>query len=207
MSSIKKQDKRELILKAATRVFARKGYHASRTVEIANEAGVAEGTLYNYFKSKEDLLISIFEENWKMFLKAAKEIASLSVHPDEKIDAILDLSLNMFGKDKDIAEVILVELRQSRKIFSEKHISMVLDFLEILESVIAEGIEKGIYRKDIDTKVVRAILFGTVEGVLLSWILSQEHPAYKKRKVKFTLKDAKRTIMNIYREGITLRDN
>lgn len=198
-------DKKWMILKGAIKVFAKRGFHRARTAEVAKAASVAEGTIYNYFKGKDDLLVSIFEEVWGDFTRRLRAESSKLDDPAEKMALILDETFNLFENDPALAEVFLVELRQTNKIFSSRPTMVFLDFLELLEDTMREGIRDGIYRKDVNLQVLRAFLFGGVEGVLLAWLLSQTHPEYKRRKVSFSLRAARETLLKTFREGMGVR--
>jgi TetR/AcrR family fatty acid metabolism transcriptional regulator len=193
--------RKELILKAAIKVFARRGYSRARTAAIAREAGVAEGTIYNYFKSKDDLILTIFEETWRELIKDLKQKLLPHQDPIEKMAMVLTAVLDLFRKDPDLAEVFLVELRQSGKCFSDKPMSLILEFLDLLEKIIREGMALGVIRKDIHTKVARCLLFGAVENVLLSWLLRQTHPEYFKNEKPYTLDEAKATLLKLFGTG------
>lgn len=198
-------DKKWMILKGAIKVFAKRGFHRARTADVAKAASVAEGTIYNYFKGKDDLLVSIFEEVWGEFTRRLRSQTSVMEDPGEKMAFILDETFTLFENDPALAEVFLVELRQTKKIFSTRPTMVFLDFLELLEDTMREGIKKGVYRKDVNLEVLRAFLFGGVEGVLLGWLFSQTHPEYKRRKAGFTLKAARDTLMKTFREGMVPR--
>ena len=166
-------DKREAILRAATRVFAHNGYFNSKVADIAREAGVADGTVYLYFKSKEEILHSIFDRSVDEALDAArKEIAVIS-DPREKLRQIALLHLERLGADRDLAVVFQVELRGSTKFMEEFSAAGFAEYLELIRSTFEEGQSAGVFRPDLNAKVVAKILFGALDEMATNWILSK----------------------------------
>lgn len=193
------------IIKAAVKVFARYGYSRARTSVIAREAGVAEGTIYNYFQSKDDLIITIFEQTWRVLIESLREALALIHDPIEKMSVVLTTVLDLFEKDPDLAEVFLVELRQSGKCFSDQPMALIHEFLDLLEEILNEGIARGVIRKDIHLKVARGLLFGAVENVLLDWLLSRTHPEFFGKEKRYTLAEAHETLMKLFGSGFFLK--
>jgi TetR/AcrR family fatty acid metabolism transcriptional regulator len=166
-------DKREAILRAATRVFARGGYFNSKVADIARDAGVADGTVYLYFKSKEEILHSIFDRSvGDAISEARKKIASI---PDarEKLREIAHLHLERLGADRDLAVVFQVELRSSTKFMEEFSAAGFAEYLALIRSTLEEGQRAGVFRQDLNAKVVAKILFGALDEMATNWILSK----------------------------------
>lgn len=165
-------DKREAILRAATKVFAGRGYFNSKVSDIAGEAGIADGTVYLYFKSKDEILHSIFNRAMAEFITEGKaEIAQLD-DPIAKLKRIAELHLSRLGADRDMAIVFQVELRGSTKFMQEFSAAGFSDYLDIIRSTIAEGQTAGVFRDDIKPIVAAKILYGALDEMVTNWVLS-----------------------------------
>jgi TetR/AcrR family fatty acid metabolism transcriptional regulator len=166
-------DKRQRILRAATRVFARKGYFASRVSDIARRAGVADGTIYLYFRNKDDILVSLFDEVMAEHIaKGRLEVEALS-GARERLHAIAAHHLRLFGENQDLAVVFQVELRQSTKFMERFTASWFKDYLDLLTEVIEEGQRDGSLRPDLPRKLVAKAFFGALDEMVTSWILGR----------------------------------
>jgi TetR/AcrR family fatty acid metabolism transcriptional regulator len=165
-------DKREAILRAATRVFAHNGYFNSK-VAIAREAGVADGTVYLYFKSKEDILHSIFDRSVDDALAAARKQIELISDPRDKLRRIALLHLERLGADRDLAVVFQVELRGSTKFMEEFSAAGFAEYLSLIRSSFEEGQRAGMFRADLNANVVAKIFFGALDEMATNWILSK----------------------------------
>ena len=166
-------DKREAILRAATKVFATNGYFSSKVADIAQEAGVADGTVYLYFKSKEEILHSIFDRSMEEAITAGRqEIAELQ-DPREKLRRIARLHLERLGMDRDLAVVFQVELRGSTKFMEEFSGGGFADYLGMIRTVFEEGQAQGLFRQELDANVVAKIFFGALDEMATNWILSK----------------------------------
>ncbi len=194
-------NRKALILKAAIKVFARHGFSRARTAVIAREARVAEGTIYNYFKSKDDLILTIFEQTWRDLIRALRKALQPIHDPIQKLIVVLTTVIDLFESDPQLAEVFLVELRQSGKCFSSQPMTVILEFLDLLEEILKEGIAQGVIRKDVNTKVARGFLFGAVENILLGWLLRRTHPEFFKKEKPYPLDEAKETLMKLFGTG------
>jgi len=166
-------DKREAILRAATRVFAHNGYFNSKVADIAREAGVADGTVYLYFKSKEEILHSIFDRSVDDALAAARKQIELISDPREKLRRIALLHLERLGADRDLAVVFQVELRGSTKFMEEFSAAGFAEYLSLIRSSFEEGQRAGMFRADLNANVVAKILFGALDEMATNWILSK----------------------------------
>lgn len=165
-------DKREAILRAATKVFAGRGYFNSKVSDIAGEAGIADGTVYLYFKSKDEILHSIFDRAMAEFIAEGKrEIASLD-EPTEKLKRIAELHLSRLGADRDMAIVFQVELRGSTKFMQEFSAAGFSEYLDIIRTTIADGQKVGVFRDDIKPIVAAKILYGALDEMVTNWVLS-----------------------------------
>src|SRR5215204_6153788 len=156
-------DKRQAILRAAIKVFAGKGYFNSKVSDIASEAGIADGTVYLYFKSKDEILHSIFDGAMEAFISEGKRELADIPDPAEKLKRIARMHLERLGADRDLAIVFQVELRGSTKFMREFSAAGFAEYLDIIRETIAEGQEQGAFRKDLKPVVCAKILYGALD--------------------------------------------
>ncbi len=166
-------DKREAILRAAIKVFAVKGYFNSKVADIAGEAGIADGTVYLYFKSKEEVLHSIFDRAMSEFIEEGKREIELIATPEDRIRKIAKLHLEKLGSDRDMAVVFQVELRGSTKFMQEFSAAGFSEYLDIIRQTIEDGQNAGVFRNDIKPIVCAKILYGALDEMVTNWILSK----------------------------------
>ena len=167
-------DKREAILRAAIKVFAGNGYFNSKVSDIAAAAGIADGTVYLYFKSKEEILHSIFDRAMEEFISEGKrEIAEIK-EADKRLKRIAELHLERLGADRDLAIVFQVELRGSTKFMEEFSAAGFAEYLGIIHKTIEDGQKMGIFRKDLNAIICSKILFGALDEMVTNWILSKK---------------------------------
>ncbi|MBX3242911.1 MAG: TetR/AcrR family transcriptional regulator [Acidobacteria bacterium] len=167
-------DKRSTILRAAIKVFAGKGYFSSKVSDIAREAGIADGTVYLYFKSKDEILRSIFDQAMEDFISEGKrELKDVSSPPD-KLSKIAGLHLEKLGSDRDLAIVFQVELRGSTKFMREFSAAGFADYLDIIRATIEDGQKDGIFRDDIKASTAAKIFYGALDEMVTNWILSEQ---------------------------------
>ncbi len=173
----KRSDKRERILDGALKAFARKGFYNTKVSEIASEAGVADGTIYLYFKNKDDLLISLFEDRMEWIIdRLTTELKALGGDPVAKFRRMVTIHCRLAVENPDLAEFITVELRQSAKFVKEYKNPKFGDYLKILQSLVEEGQATGVMRDDVDVRLVSRACFGALDEVLLQLTLSQATP-------------------------------
>ena len=166
-------DKREAILRAGIRVFASKGFFNSKVADIAGEAGIADGTVYLYFKSKDDILHSIFDRAMADFIaEGEKELEGIE-SPDLRLRRIAELHLERLGADRDMAIVFQVELRGSTKFMQEFSAAGFHEYLEIIRMTIEDGQKKGMFRSDLKPVVAAKIFYGSLDEMVTNWILSK----------------------------------
>jgi len=169
-------DKRVRILSAAERVFAKRGFFAARVSEIAKDAGVADGTIYLYFKSKDDLLISLFESRMEQ-VNTALQAAIASVpasKPADQLRAFIRTYLKLVHDEPAAAEVLTIELRQSSKFMKEYENPQFADFLRTLGGIIAAGQAKGQLDDEIPAHVAARMIFGMLDELALAWVLARQ---------------------------------
>jgi TetR/AcrR family transcriptional regulator, fatty acid metabolism regulator protein len=170
-------DKREAILRAAIKVFAQKGYFSSKVADVASEAGIADGTVYLYFKSKEEILHSIFDRAMEEFIAEGKrEIENIGDIQD-KLRKIATLHLEKLGADRDLAIVFQVELRGSTKFMEEFSAAGFAGYLDIIRETIAEGQQQGLFRNDFNPIICAKIFYGALDEMVTNWILSKQNYA------------------------------
>jgi TetR/AcrR family transcriptional regulator, fatty acid metabolism regulator protein len=169
--STAQEDKRRLILDAAVRVFAQKGYHTSRVGDIAEEAGVAHGLLYHYFRSKEELLVTIFRETWRDVLDAVRAVEETDETARERLAGIAKILLRAWRRDPDLVRVLVREVTRS------SHLQQRIDEIDAafsgLERIIARGQADGEFRADVDARMVSYVFYGALEEILTGWVLGQ----------------------------------
>lgn len=166
-------DKRELILRAATRVFAQHGFFQSQVADVARVAGVAAGTVYLYFKGKDDLLVSIFERSMNEFIAEGRAAVSGMADPAERLRRIAHLHLGRLGRDKHLAVVFQVELRQSVKFMERFSATFLQDYLKLIREAIADGQACGAFRRDISATTATKMFFGALDELATNWMLSR----------------------------------
>jgi TetR/AcrR family transcriptional regulator, fatty acid metabolism regulator protein len=186
--------KRESILRAATRVFARNGYFNSKVADIARAADVADGTVYLYFKSKEEILHSIFDQNMAEAIAAGRVLIEKLRDPGEKLRRIAMLHLERLGADRDLAVVFQVELRGSTKFMQEFSAAGFAEYLGLLRKTFEEGQRSGVFRKDLSAKLVSKILFGALDEMATNWIIS---------KRKYKLEPMAEVVMDVFLNGVS----
>ena len=167
-------EKRKRLLHAAIQTFGRRGFHEAKIAEIAAEAGVAEGTVYLYFRNKEDLLGCVFDETMDEVLAEARAIRSGAGTAAEKLTALVGRHLSFIGQDRDLASVFQIELRRSARLVERFSRSKLSEYFRLLDGVLKEGIASGELRKDLDPRIGARILFGAADEILSEWLLSGE---------------------------------
>jgi len=167
-------DKREAILRAAIKVFAGKGYFNSKVADIACAAGIADGTVYLYFKSKDEILHSIFDRAMGEFIDEGRRELAAIPEPEAKLRRIAELHLEKLGADRDLAIVFQVELRGSIKFMQEFSAAGFAEYLDIICKTISDGQETGAFRMDLNPVVCAKILYGALDEMVTNWILSKK---------------------------------
>lgn len=192
---MKSIDKHKKIIRAAIKVFAKKGFFNARISDIAKEAKVADGTIYLYFKNKFDILISVFDQEVG---KLTSQVIPLlkDVHdPRKKLKIFINNHLEEMRKNRHLAEVIHIELRQTNKLIREYRKNEFNKYLAIAGEIIQEGQDQNIFRRDIDTDLFQQILFGSLDEVSRVWGLSNPTPK------EFTVEMVTEQISNLFQKG------
>ena len=191
--AVPSSDKRELILGAATRVFARSGYFNSKVADIATEAGIADGTVYLYFKSKDEILHSIFDRAMARFIgEGRSQLAKLEA-PVDRLRKIAEMHLERLGADRDLAIVFQVELRGSTKHMQEFSAAGFAEYLDIIRETIESGQKRGNFRSDIKPITAAKILYGALDEMVTNWVLSSR---------KYPLAPMAEEVLKIFLKGV-----
>lgn len=187
-------DKRDLILRAATKVFAQNGFFNSQVADVARVAGVAAGTVYLYFKSKDDLLVSIFERSMRTVLADGRADTRAIADPAARLRRIARLHLERLGRDRDLAVVFQVELRQSVKFMERFSETFLQDYFKLIRDAIAEGQHSGAFRKDISATTATKVFFGALDEMATNWVLSRR---------KYDLAAEADAVADLFLNGVT----
>ncbi|MDT7541119.1 MAG: TetR/AcrR family transcriptional regulator, fatty acid metabolism regulator protein [Acidobacteriota bacterium] len=186
-------DKREAILRAATKVFAGSGYFNSKVADVARVAGVADGTVYLYFKSKEEILRSIFDRGVGEVLSEASARISAVSDPREKLREIARLHLERLGANRELAIVFQVELRGSTKFMEEFSAAGLAEYLRLIRETFEQGQRSGHFRANLNPKIVAKVIFGALDEMATNWILSQR---------RYKLAPLADTVLDIILDGV-----
>ena len=189
----KSNGKYEAILRAAIKVFAGSGFFNSKVADVAREAGVADGTVYLYFKNKDDMLVSIFNHYMDEALAAGKARLGEVEDPIEKLRRIVHAHLERLGRDRNLAVVFQVELRSSTKFMEQFSATKVTEYLELIREVIEEGQRQGVFRSGLNTKVVAKVLFGALDEMATNWVLSRK---------RYSLVSTAQPVLDVFLNGI-----
>jgi TetR/AcrR family fatty acid metabolism transcriptional regulator len=188
-------DKRARILDAAERVFAKAGFYNAKVSAIAEAAGVADGTIYLYFKSKDELLINLFEERMERINDSLRQALALEQSGVKRIERVIHMHLDLAAERRHLAEVICLELRQSAKFIKEYANPKFAEFLRVLADAIADGQKTGELRADVDAHIVSRALFGALDELSLQWLV----------KGKPELAELKNQVTHLFVDGLRAR--
>jgi TetR/AcrR family fatty acid metabolism transcriptional regulator len=166
-----RREKRDLILDAAIKVFARTGYHGSRVSEIAAEAGIAYGLVYHYFRNKEEILHTIFEERWGGFLDAVESIADAPQSTEEQLVAVASLVLGAYRLRPDWVKVLVLEIQRSSRVTDPVQIRAVGRLFQLVARILRRGQERGELRGDLDPEIACTVFIGALELAITSLVL------------------------------------
>ncbi len=175
--SQKTGDKRDLILRAATKLFARRGFFNTQVADVAREAGIAAGTVYLYFQSKDDLLISIFERTMLQGIEAARQALVGVSDPVERLRRLARVHLERLGQDRDLAVVFQVELRQTTKFMERFSATLLQDYLQAIRDAIGDAQTAGRFRREVSSTFAAKVLYGALDEMATNWILSRRRYA------------------------------
>jgi len=165
------EEKRRLLLDAAVRVFARKGYHASRVGDIAEEAGVAHGLLYHYFPSKEDLLRSVFRETWRALIDTIRSVEETGDPAPEQLRKVAQILLRSWRRDPDLVRVLVLEVARSQHLRGE--MDEIGESFAAIQEIVERGQAEGSIRPDLDARLASYVFYGGIEELLTGWVLGR----------------------------------
>jgi TetR/AcrR family transcriptional regulator, fatty acid metabolism regulator protein len=194
--AVGRPDKRTLITEAAIVVFAEKGFHHARVSDIAKRAGVADGTIYLYFKNKEDLLLSIFEEKMDFLLVELDKALAGADDPIERVRRFVRFHFAQVKENRAAAEVLQVELRLSNKFLKEYRPEKLWAYLGVFGQIVRDGQATGVFRSDLDPFVAMWSFFGALDELAMQWVLSR-------KSEKFSLDDAADQVASVFLRGMS----
>ncbi len=195
----KDKSKHEKIIEGAIKVFARKGFYNAKVSEIAREANVADGTIYLYFKNKDDILISLFEEKMDLIIHRMEEELAKVDDPLVKIKTFVEHHLKLVKENKHLSEVIQIELRQSSK-FMRRYLPVkFLNYLDLIGKIIEEGKHAGVVREDVIPAIAKRAIFGALDEMSLYWVLAKKH--------KYSLEQSIEQMSNMFIDGLRVTEN
>ena len=191
------KEKRRLILRAAIRVFAEKGYHTCRVQDVATEAGVAYGLVYHYFGSKEELLETIFRRTWSRMLEAVQEVERSGAAAREQLVQVAHIVLSAWQADPDLVRVLVREVARSPQL--QQEIDEIQHAFAALERIVAQGQETGELRQDLNPRLAAWILYGALEEILTGWVY-ERLPAGEAE-----VEEAERAVADLLYSGLVAR--
>ena len=189
-------DKPQQIIDAAVRVFARKGYYNARVSDIAKEAGIAAGTIYLYFRTKDDILVTLFREKMTEFVGTVRK--AIADEPDAvaKLRRLIHLHFELLERHPELAEVVQVEQRQGQKFFRGASAHEISSYFALIGSVLEEGVAEGRLRPTLPVKIATKTLFGAMDQMATSWVLG---------KRGYQLADTADAVADIFLQGVAVR--
>jgi TetR/AcrR family fatty acid metabolism transcriptional regulator len=187
-------EKYQRIIHAAIKVFSQKGFFHAKVADVAKAADVADGTIYLYFKNKDDLLISIFEHSMDYFIQQANTDLAKATDPEDKLTRFISLHLNEVKKNPNLSQVLQVELRSSTKFMKEYKPEKFFQYTQIIEDIILEGQAAGVFNQTINAAMVKRSIFGAIDELALEWILT--------KKKRYELEDAAKQLSELLLNGI-----
>ena len=192
-SRVDRPDKRDAILRAAIDTFAARGFFTAQVADVARAAGIAAGTVYLYFKGKDDLLISIFERTMKEAIAEGRSTVAGLADPADRLTEIARLHLGRLGRDRELAVVFQIELRQSTKFMERFSATQLREYLGIIRDVIADGQATGAFRADLNPTLGAKLFFGMLDEMATNWILSRR---------KYSLVSEADAIVDLFVRGV-----
>ena len=164
-------DKRRLILDAAIRVFARRGFHSCRVSDVADEAGVAYGLVYHYFDSKEEILNTLFAERWQLMLDTIAEIdARDDANAREKLYLVASFIIDSYRHEPDLMKVIIVEVTRAANSFARTHLATIQEAFAGIQRIVEQAQQDGYFRTEVTPRFAALAFYGVIEQALTGWI-------------------------------------
>jgi AcrR family transcriptional regulator len=169
-SSANAAEKRRVILDAAVRVFARQGFNQCRVSDIADEAGVAYGLVYHYFRSKDEVLDTLFLERWNVLLDVIRDLDGRDVAPRDKLYAIASFIVDSYRHDPELMKVIIVEVTRAANSFGQTHLVKIREAYGLIAEIVAKAQEQGAFKDTVTPQFAAMAFYGAIEQVLTGWI-------------------------------------
>jgi len=191
---MKSANKHAKIIQAATKVFAKKGFFNARISDIAKEAKVADGTIYLYFNNKFDILISVFEEEIGNLIDTIKKQLDKESDPRRKLEIFISRHLGVMKKNKNLAEVIQIELRQTNKLIRDYRNNKFSEYVDIISAIIKEGQDKNLYRADIAPGIAKRAIFGALDEIARIWNLNLDS--------NYSVEETTRQVIDLFHLGL-----
>ena len=191
---MKSADKHSKIIRAATKVFAKKGFFNARISDIAKEAKVADGTIYLYFNNKFDILISVFEQEIGKLVEQIKALLSKEENPQKMLEIFITRHLTEMKKNRNLAEVIQIELRQTNKVIRDYRNNKFSEYVDIISMIIKKGQQENIYRKDILPGIAKRAVFGALDEIARVWNINLD--------TNYTVEEAAQQVTKIFLAGM-----
>ncbi len=193
---MKAVNKHSKIITAATKVFAKKGFFNARISDIAKEAKVADGTIYLYFNNKVDILLSVFEEEVGNMIVQIQQLLAKETDPRKMLEIFTTKHLMVMKKNKNLAKVIQLELRQTDKLIKEYRNNKFSQYIDIIADIIILGQEQNIYRADIQPEIAKRAFFGSLDEISRVWNTSLE--------TNYTVEETTNQIIHIFLSGLLI---
>lgn len=194
----KKGIKHQKIINAAVKVIAHNGYHQAQVAKIAREAGVADGTIYLYFKNKEDILISVFHEKMGIFIKKIEKEIEEKQTAKEKLLALISLHFSQLQDNHDLALLTQLELRQTNKELRMKINTVLEPYITLIGSILEEGIQEKLFVSDLNIKLARQMVFGTIDEIVTNWVI---------KDFKYNLTELAEPVLQLLMNGFCHKSN
>ncbi|MEA3221829.1 MAG: TetR/AcrR family transcriptional regulator [Thermodesulfobacteriota bacterium] len=195
-----KETKRNLILNAAIKVFAQRGYYGSRVSDITEEAGIAYGLVYRYFRSKDDVLISIFEDRWSRYLKMIEKIDRDFFDPRDKLSSVIQYIFKSYQQNPDMMKVLIMDTPRLDKFYEEDNQRLYNQVFEKIASIVKEGQDKEIFRKALSPILGAYIFHGAVDAVIRQYVYNLDE--LEKREI--SVNDARDHIVDFIVKAFTI---
>ncbi len=188
--------KREIILNAAIKVFAEKGYYSCRTLDISGEAGVAYGSLYQYFKSKEDILLSIFNENWDALLTRMEKINRTVTDPTEKLLAVFGFIFRSYQRNPNLMKVLIMDVPRLKQFYNPENWKSYNRFFTAIADIFQEGQKKGLFRRDFSPLIASFVIYGAMDMTIRQYVYNPDF-----NHDEFPVEKANNQIMGLLEQG------
>ncbi len=193
-------EKRDRITEAAISVFAQKGYGSARVADVAKKAGVADGTIYLYFRNKEDLLLSIFEEKMGKVIDELSDALEGVDCPKDRVRVYAEQHFRQLQENPELAQVFQVELRQSHRFLREYRPEKLWEYLDVFASAVEDGKTRGIFGADVNPFIAKWAFFGALDELSIQWVLAR-------KRDRFDLEHAATQVVEMFLRGITATDS